>query len=91
MTVLHRTGLKDETAGGTRRPFKWKQSLKDKRCWRLTLRVRPWWSLLQPRGDICASGVYGPDAPDGPCKLQQDMNIRRRSCGQRNIQSSRFY
>lgn len=38
---------------------------------RLTPYAPPWWSFLQPQGDICASGVHGPDAPDGPCKLQR--------------------
>lgn len=38
---------------------------------KLTLYVPPWWSSLQPRGDICASGVRGPDALDGPCKLHR--------------------
>lgn len=38
---------------------------------KLTPYAPPWWSFLQPQGDICASGVQGPDAPDGPCKLHR--------------------
>lgn len=62
---------KDLTTGGTWGPFKWKQTIKDKSHWSLTLCAPPWWSLLQPRGDICAFGVCGPDAPDGPCRLHR--------------------
>lgn len=37
---------------------------------KLTLYTPPWWSSLQPQGDMCASGVRGHAAPDGPCKLR---------------------
>lgn len=38
---------------------------------RLTPYAPLWWSFLQPQVGICAPGVHGPDAPDGPCKLHR--------------------
>lgn len=48
-----------------------KRPLENKGCQGFTPHAPLWWSLPQPQGDICASGVHGPDAPDGPCKLHR--------------------